>query len=414
MTAGDSILQNDIDRPQGSWAAILLVYFVGVIAATTVSQAISVARDITAFLHAAPTQAGWIISMPSAMTAIGAVITGWLVDRKGDKPVLLAGCMIVILGDIGVALSGTMPMLLSMRAVEGVGYVCIAVAAVTMLMRITRGPRRNLALTLWSSFIPMSFALPLILTAGLAGTGAWRWAFNGHAIVLAVLTLLAIPMLPSRERDQGPRRTAGLSTVLRSPGPYLLGIAFALHAFIQTGIVSTLPHRLMALYHVGFPVASSIITLGMLFNIAGCLVVGPLMNRGVGAWTISVAGVAGALLGGVVVGRELLGLQAAAVIACLFFFGSGLIAGLWALLPHVAPGRHTLGATSGLVTQITLLGVLFGPPAAFAAQAAGGWSSEGINVAVAALVGLLLLRLVITRFRSPDPQGGGEAVQATH
>jgi predicted MFS family arabinose efflux permease len=407
-------LHNDDNRLQGSWAAILLVYCVGVIAATTVSQAISVARDITAFLHAAPTQAGWIISMPSAMTAIGAVFTGWLVDRTGDKPVLLAGCLIVILGDVGVTLSGTMPALLTMRAVEGVGYVCIAVAAVTMLMRITHGPRRNLALALWSSFIPMSFALPLILTAALAGTGAWRWAFSGHAIVLGVLTVLAILALPPREGEKGPRRTAGLSTVLRSPGPYLLGIAFALHAFIQTGIVSTLPHRLMALYHLSFPAASSVITLGMVFNVAGCLAVGPLMNRSVGAWTISVVGVAGVFIGGVTAGRELPGLEAAAAVACLFFFSSGLIAGLWSLLPHVAPGLYTLGATSGLVTQITLLGVLFGPPAAFAAQAAGGWSREGLNVTVAALVGLLLLWLVITRFSTSDPRAGGEPVQVAH
>jgi MFS family permease len=371
-------------------------------------------RDITGYLHALPTQGGWIISMPSALTAIGAVLTGWLVDRVGDKPVLLAGCLIVILGDIGVTISETLTTLLDMRAVEGVGYVCIAVSAVTMLMRITHGARRNLALTLWSSFIPMSFALPLILTARLAGTGAWRWAFSGHAIVLAVLLVLAVFSLPSREGDRGPRRTTGLATVLRSPGPYLLGSAFALHAFIQTGIVSTLPHKLMALYHVGFPVASSVITLGMLFNIIGCLVVGPLMNRGVGAWSISVAGVLGVLVGGVAVGRDLPGLQAAGALACLFFFSSGLIAGLWALLPHVAPGRHTLGATSGLVTQITLLGVLFGPPAAFAAQAGGDWSREGVNVAIAALVGLLLLYLVIHRFCATDTQGGGEPVQAAH
>jgi len=49
------------------------------------------------------------------------------------------------------------------------------------------GARRNNALTLWSSFVPMSFALPLILAAQLAGTGQWRWAFSGHAIALAGL-----------------------------------------------------------------------------------------------------------------------------------------------------------------------------------------------------------------------------------
>ena len=103
----------------------------------------------------------------------------WLVDRIGDKPILLIGCAVVIAGDVGVTFAGTFAALLAMRVVEGIGYVGIAVAAVTMLMRITQGPRRNVALSLWSSFIPMSFAVPLLLTARLAGTGEWRWAFIG-------------------------------------------------------------------------------------------------------------------------------------------------------------------------------------------------------------------------------------------
>jgi predicted MFS family arabinose efflux permease len=408
MTASEN------DRAQGSWFSILLIYGVGVLGATTVSQAITVARDIAAFFHAAPQHAGWIISTPSALTAIGALFTGWLVDRIGDKRILLAGCAIIIAGDIGVTLSDSIQTVLAMRGVEGVGYVCVAVSAVAMMMRITQGPRRNVALTLWSSFIPMSFALPLVLTAKLAGTGAWRWAFGGHAMALGVLALLALIALPAKEGDAGLKRTAGLATVLRSPGPYLLGLAFAAHAFVQTGIVSTLPHTLIGLYAVSFPAASSIITLGMVFNIIGCLVVGPLMNRGVRPLAISVAGVAGVAAGGMALGLALPGFAAAAAVACGFFFASGLIAGLWALLPLVAQGRETLGATSGIVTQVTLFGVLFGPPAAFAVQGGGGWTGEMINIAIACAAMLLLLWLVVSKFNSGARAAVGGPLQLGH
>ena len=56
---------------------------------------------------------------------------------------------------------------------------------------------------------------------------------------------------------------------------------------------------------------------------------------------------------------------------CVFMLGCGMLVGLWALLPVVAPSAQTLGATSGLITQITLVGVLVGPPAALFALSKG-------------------------------------------
>jgi MFS family permease len=110
---------------------------------------------------------------------------------------LLSGCAVLVLGDLGVTLAGSVEMLYAMRVLEGIGYVAIAVAAVTMLTRTTQGARRTSALTLWSSFVPMSFALPLILAAQLDGTGKWRWAFTGHGIPLAALGIAAWAWLPT-------------------------------------------------------------------------------------------------------------------------------------------------------------------------------------------------------------------------
>jgi hypothetical protein len=72
---------------------------------------------------------------------------------------------------------------------------------------------------------------------------------------------------------------------------------------------------------------------------------------------------------GIFVGQ--IGVMPSIVASWLFTFGSGLLVGMWALLPRVAPSSRSIGATSGLVTQVTLIGVLFGPPAVFMAQASG-------------------------------------------
>ena len=78
------------------------------------------------------------------------------------------------------------------------------------------------------------------------------------------------------------------------------------------------------------------------------------------------------------------------------FLGAGLVVGLWALLPAVAPTPTSRGAASGLVTQVTIWGVLFGPPAAFAAQGADG-DREILNIVVALVLCALMLWFVIQR-----------------
>lgn len=84
---------------------------------------------------------------------------------------------------------------------------------------------------------------------------------------------------------------------------------------------------------------------------------------------------------------------------------------------HVADNQAALDsamsrmamAASGLVTQITLLGVLFGPPAAFAAKAGGDWTRTVMNIALAGTVMWVLPWLVIRRFSSAGAHGGVEA-----
>ena len=74
-----------------------------------------------------------------------------------------------------------------------------------------------------------------------------------------------------------------------------------------------------------------------------------------------------------------------------------------------------LGAASGLVTQITLLGVLFGPPAAFAFKAGGDWSRAAINVALAGMAMWVLLWLVIRKFSTaPGQDALGSPVSVAH
>jgi predicted MFS family arabinose efflux permease len=374
-------------------ARVLIIYGLGVAAAMCVSEAVTELGKIAAEFHpASPATIGFVMSMPSLIVAIGALAAGYLVDRSGDRPILFTGAAIMILGDIAALAAPSLDLLLAARALTGVGYVLTAVSAITALIRLTSGHQRTMALALWSTFVPMSFLLPF-MSAGLsAALGTWRAAFAFHVVLIAALMVLAAMAVPGRGVGEAMARSRGIGKVLKSPLVYLLGLAFAGDSFLQTGVLATLGHFLAERYNVSPTEVAHWNSVSMIFNAVACIAVGLLMRAGFASSTITtlglvVTGVPGALLYGLDIGY-----MPSIFAVWALMFGSGLLVGMWTLVPYVAPSPDSTGATSGLVTQLTLMGVLFGPPAFFAAQAATG---------VAPSLAVFFVALVVCALRYP-------------
>lgn len=376
-----------------NWPRILLIYALGVIAAMAVSQAVPVIGLIARDLHPhSQAQAGLIISLPSLVVALGALLVGWLVDRIGAKPLLITGAIILIVGDVLASQSTNLNGLLASRAVEGVGYVGMAVAAVAMLTRSTSGTKRIWSLALWSSFVPMSFVVPFLTAGPILAAGNWRLAFISHAAMLAVLTLIGAFALPKGNLAGAEgARSAGVLSVLRSPWPYVLGISFGAAACLQSGIVATLDSFWPAHYGPAAVSVDGYSAIAMLTNIAGCLLVGRLISLKLPVWGIGVGGSLLAGAGALLMLLAPLSYMQSVVTCWVFTFGCGLLVGMWVLLPRVSPSPSATGATSGLVTQLTLLGVMLGSPLAFATIFAPTPGPVVIFVLGSLLVGLIAL-----------------------
>ncbi|WP_330629357.1 MFS transporter [Thioclava sp. FTW29] len=394
---------------------VLIVYGLGVAAAMCVSEAVTELGKIAQEFHpGSHSTIGFIMSMPSLVVALGALLAGYLVDRLGDRRVLYAGVVVMILGDACAIAVPSLGLLLAARALTGVGYVLTAVAAITALIRLTKGHQRTMALALWSTFVPMSFLLPF-LSAGLAAElGTWRAAFGFHIALMLGLLVLAVLAIPRRTEGERAVRSRGVGKVLRAPMVYLLGISFAGDSFLQTGVLATLGHYLAAKYNQPEVAVAHWNAVSMVVNALACLSVGLLLRRGVSSRAVTtlgilITGIPGALLYGTD-----LGFMNSIYAVWGLMFGSGLLVGMWTLVPYTAPSPETNGATSGLVTQFTLLGVLLGPPAYFAAQAAGA----GVTVAVflGALV-VCALRYPVCRLADHAPKTSAAravVVEATH
>lgn len=374
----------------GSWPCIILLYIYGTVATSLVTQAVPVIGDIARLFGLSHAAAGWVISIPSLITALGAVFAGWLVDRIGDKRVIVGGSLFALVGNLGVVLAHDMNALFISRLLEGVGYLSLTVGAVTLIMRTTNGARRSIALGLWTSHTAVGIGLTLSIVAPLAQHGErWRWAFGGHAVLMAALAAAAI-LLPTKRDRSRDRRIGDVWVVLKSVGPYRIALASGASAFIQTGIMAALTVYLARRFSITIPMAAGIGTLAEVFVACGCLSAGHLLKAGFKVGRLAMAGGLVLLAGGVALYLPATSLVGAIVAVCTFSAGIGLVNGLiWTLVPSSAPSEATLGATSGLVAQATYLGVLLGPPAIFATFYDGGWTVRVTLVVVATVLQLL-------------------------
>lgn len=362
-----------LEAERAPWARIVLIFLIGVVGMMVVSAALPALGGISReYRPPSPATIGWVMSIPALAAALTSLPVGGLVDRLGDKFIMLLGGFLVLLGDCGVISAADMNILLMWRTAAGLGYVCMVVAAVTMISRLTSGRTRTAALALWSTVIPASFVVASLYGATYGHSTEWRTIFVMHAISVAVLILLAAFCLQGPDAGaKKPSRLNGIGQVLRSPWPYALGASFAAAAFLQTGFVATLPRLLAVGVGASEAQVHSFNALAMLCNMVGAFAFGLLYNRGLKPRHMGISAVLLCAVAGLGLVLSPVSLSAAIVMNCGLMFGLGILVGMWALLPIVTPTPATTGATSGLITQITLLGVLFGPPAAFNALHAG-------------------------------------------
>ncbi|HEY1610756.1 MAG TPA: MFS transporter [Paraburkholderia sp.] len=375
-------------RP-GSVPSLVLLFLYGMAATSLVTQSVPVIGDIAHHFGLPHATAGWVISLPSLITALGSLFGGWLVDRIGDKKVIVAGTLFGLAGNLVVFWSHDVTTLLAGRLLEGFAYLALTVGALTLIMRTTTGVRRSVALGLWTAHTAVGIGLTLSIVAPLAQHGElWRWAFGGHALLM-VLLLVCTTLLPGRseQQQQAMRRLVDIWSVLKCGRAYRVALAAGASAFIQTGVMAALTVYMSHTFGVSVSAAAGIGTLAEVFVVLACLGVGHLLKK---RWSIRLMSVAGSgltLAAGIALYMPGVTFAGAAIAICVFSVGiGGVNALIWTLIPRVAPNAATLGATGGLVSQASYIGVLLGPPAIFTSFQTGGWTLRITLIALAAFL----------------------------
>jgi hypothetical protein len=375
------------------WPLVGLLYLAGLLAAAQLGKLSALAPLVAAALGLTLPLVALAISLIELGGATLGAAAGQLANRLGLVRCLRWGVAALAAAGLGGALAQGAVGLFGWRLLEAAGYLGVIVSAPVLIARhagAASARTQGLALTLWSSFVPVGLALGAWGSAALAAWLGWRAAVAvGGVVALLLWVVLWRARLPADESPPpaaaaGAARAAGLT-----PALWCLALAFGGFALFEVGMLGLLPTLLVDQAGLGATAAGQWAGLAALAAVGGSAAAALLLRHGLGLRgpVLLSLGLPPLLLFGVFTPAPQPAL--AVGLAVLLNLLGGVFASLtFALLPRLAAGPGQLVRANGLLAQCGASGSLLGPPAMAACVQAGGWTAAavlGLLVSLAAM-----------------------------
>lgn len=368
------------------WNAVLAVIAAGVVVSIQLGKLPPLLPALRGEFDLDLVTAGLVASSFNLIGAGIGIAAGFASDRIGGRLALCLGLGIAAIGNLLGSLAGGTALLVAARLIEGLGFVLTVVCGPSLITAATRPQDRNLALGLWSTYMPLGVALGMFGALLVGPVFEWRglWLLIAGLLVAAagVIARLThgLPLPPARRFSAAP---------LRRPGPWLLAGCFACYTTQWFAIVTWIPTYLRD-SGIG---SETLIAAGaaavVLINVLGNMSSAALMHRGIARWLIiAVISVAMGLFGVLSFADSMplagkIGLAMAAS-----GFGGMLPAAVLASVPSQARQRGEIATVNGVVIQLLNIGSFIGPPGLAAMVAwLGGWNDGRWLLLGAGLIG---------------------------
>jgi MFS family permease len=369
-----------VPRKTTDWPLVWLLVLTGFAVAAQVGKVPPALPAIRAELGIGLRAAGWFVSLVNLMTALAGTLVALTADRVGHRRLTMAGLIAGMLASVAGAMTSSATTLFACRAVEGLGFLAVAVSIPPLILRVSAARDTRLAMALWGTYLPGGAGLMALASAGLLPTTGWRGVWWVSAAVLA-LAALAVLRSPAGRGDnavpRGDSRSLGRDMIdaAASPGALAIGACFGCYAASWFAMIGFLPT--LQVERLGFdPAVAAAISAGViLVNVLGSIAAGWLLQHG---WQrVTILGLTAAVMALTAAGVFLDLLPPVLRLATAFLFStvaSAIPGALFAAVPVHAPRPALVGATTGVLMQGSNIGSLLGPPVVAILVSAGGWS----------------------------------------
>ncbi len=181
------------DPAQSRWDVVTLAILGGIMVGLVVGKVPPAMAEIGTDLGLDRVTAGWLASLFFAVGAGFAVIGGMLGSRTGARAMVTGGLLVMVIGAVIGTFAPSAGLLLASRVIEGIGFATVAVAAPKIIVDATRPADRDIALGIWSVFMPAGMALAMLATPLLLGGIGWRgvWLVSAAAVLAVALLIVA-------------------------------------------------------------------------------------------------------------------------------------------------------------------------------------------------------------------------------
>ncbi len=385
-----------------------LVVAAGGVAALQVGKLPPALPALQAELGLTLVQSGFLLSMVQLAGLTLAVFMGLLADGMGLKRSMVRGLFLLALASAAGGLATSVQALLVLRAIEGLGFLLVALPAPALIRRLV--PPQQLAgmLGVWGAYMPTGTALALLagpLFMPVWGWHAWWWLFALVSLSMACWVWRAIPADPHVPAQALTGVADRLRCTLVARGPWLVALTFGLYSGQWLAVVGFLPSIYAAAGLEG-ALLGVLTALAAAVNMGGNMASGRLLQRGWPPRATLWLGFGAMALGSTIAFAAFTeGWPWLRYAGVLLFSGlGGLVPGtLFSLAVRLAPGEQQVAATVGWVQQLSALGQFIGPPTAAALAArAGGWQLTPLFT-VACCAGGALLAVLAQRAVSARP-----------
>jgi len=359
--------------------AAALVVLGGVVAALQVGKLPPALPALQAELGMSLVQSGFLLSMVQLAGMLAAIFVGLAADQLGLRRSMVGGLMLLALASALGSLASSPWMLMALRGVEGLGFLCAVLPAPALIRRLVPPQRLPSMMGVWGTYMPAGTALALLAGPFVIGLWGWPLWWDGLALVCALMAWAlwrVLPGDPPAGQDRGLALWPRLRGTLSHRGPWLVALMFSVYALQWLAVVGFLPSIYVQAGLAGALVG--VLSAGAAaVNLVGNLLSGRLLQRGWASRHVLWIGFACMALGSLLAFAKFTeGWPWLRYAGVLLFSGlGGLVpATVFLLAVRLAPDERQVATAVGWTQQWSAIGQFVGPPVAAALAArAGGW-----------------------------------------
>ncbi len=351
---------------------VLAIWAAGLGAAAQFGK-ISVLYDVLAVRYGdhGAVALGLMVSVVGLVGLVFGTTAGIVVARIGPRRAIVAALLMGALVSVGQAALPPYPVMMGLRVLEGVSHLAIVVVGPTAIAGVAGQRHLGLAMTLWSSFFGLTYAVLALVAPPFVATHGAGALFVAHAAWMAVLAGVLLRLLPP---DPVAMPVVGEKsllaqhrTIYASPFVAAPGLGFACYTVIYIAVLTFMPPLfppdLRARVAAGLPLISIAVSLTLGVWLLGR--VGP-VRLVQGGFALAIVGLA---LFGAGLGNPLL----MEVGAMLMAAALGIVQGAsFAAIPALNPDPQDRARAAGAIAQLGNLGTTSGTPMLAAMLAALG------------------------------------------